>query len=156
MISLPLRAESTKSRRRRGPRPFGEGILPPYPPTPAARPVSRTDSPASSLPRHIARTPSRPDPAHALHPHPARRKPYTPADVAWALGYDLGRDGVGPVEASPRYTPAERDAFLLGLATGSAAAHADDLDRLDGRVPSWVDHNDLADARMTLPGDVRD
>jgi hypothetical protein len=139
-----VRAPSTRTKSNRPGRPFGEGILP----EPAAHPAGPSSPPAPGpIPSDIA-------------PHLPRLRLFvpSPADRAWALGFDLGRDGAGPVEASSRYTPAERDAFLLGLAVGSAAAHADESDRLDAirDEAAEQDHCELAEARMATPGEHHD
>jgi hypothetical protein len=61
---------------------------------------------------------------------PARRGP-SAADLAFEAGRSIALDCEGPVEPPARYTPAERSAFLAGLAEGAAIAHARELAHLD-------------------------
>ena len=60
----------------------------------------------------------------------ARRGP-SAADLAFEAGRSIALDCEGPVDPPARYTAAERDAFLAGVAEGAAIAHAREIEHLN-------------------------
>ena len=60
----------------------------------------------------------------------ARRGP-SAADMAFEAGRSIALECEGPAEPPPRYTPAERAAFLAGQAEGAAIAHEREAEHLD-------------------------
>jgi hypothetical protein len=60
----------------------------------------------------------------------ARRGP-SAADLAFEAGRSIALDCEGPAEPPAQYTPAERSAFLAGLAEGAAIAHEREVGHLN-------------------------